>query len=50
MYEYFANVIDVAGDGHCGFHVVSLLLGRSDETYHIIRLDLTIELNQNNDH
>ncbi|MCH85523.1 OTU-like cysteine protease [Trifolium medium] len=47
IHEYFADVIDVSGDGHCGFHVVSHLLGRSDEAHHIIRLDLTIELNQN---
>ncbi|MCI28822.1 FAR1-related protein [Trifolium medium] len=47
MHKYFADVIDVAGDGYCGFHVVSYLLGRSVETHHNIRLNLTIELNQN---
>jgi hypothetical protein len=29
MYEYIEDVIDVKGDGHCGFRVVAFLLGRS---------------------
>ncbi|MCH81707.1 FAR1-related protein [Trifolium medium] len=35
------NVIDVVGDGHCGFCVVSGLLGKSVEDLHIIRLKIT---------
>ncbi|MCI43513.1 receptor-like protein kinase, partial [Trifolium medium] len=47
MHEYYTDVIDVEGDGHCGFRAVSVLLGKSDEEYQMVRLALTIELNQN---
>jgi hypothetical protein len=46
LHQYFENVIDVAGDGHCGFHVVSGLIGDSVDSYNMVRLDLSIELKQ----
>ncbi|MCI53771.1 receptor-like protein kinase, partial [Trifolium medium] len=46
MHEYYTDVVDVEGDGHCGFRVVSVLLGKSEEEHQMVRLDLTIELNQ----
>ncbi|MCI36354.1 OTU-like cysteine protease [Trifolium medium] len=47
MHEYYTDVVDVDGDGHCGFCAVSVLLGKSQESYQLVRLDLIIELNQN---
>ncbi|MCI08117.1 OTU-like cysteine protease, partial [Trifolium medium] len=47
MHEYFADVIDVDGDSRCGFRAIFDLLGKSVEDHHIIRLELTIELNKN---
>ncbi|MCI73226.1 OTU-like cysteine protease, partial [Trifolium medium] len=40
-------VIDVAGDGHCGFRAVSGLLDQSVDSYDTIRLELGEELNKN---
>jgi hypothetical protein len=37
--------VDVVGDGHCGSHVVSKLLGRSIESYSIVYIDLTVNVN-----
>lgn len=39
--------MDVVGDGHCGSHVVSKLLGRSIESYSIAYIDLTLKVNNN---
>ncbi|MCI17590.1 OTU-like cysteine protease, partial [Trifolium medium] len=47
MHQYYTNVVNVEGDGHCGFHTVSVLLGKSEDAYQMVRLDLTIELNKN---
>ncbi|MCI15003.1 protein FAR1-RELATED SEQUENCE 6, partial [Trifolium medium] len=47
MHEYYTDVVDVEGDGHCRFRDVSVLLGKSEEAYQMVRLDLTIELNHN---
>ncbi|XP_045822500.1 sister chromatid cohesion protein PDS5 homolog B-like isoform X1 [Trifolium pratense] len=47
MHQYFKDVIDVAGDGHCGFRAVSGLLGRSVDEYDTIRFELRNELNKN---
>jgi hypothetical protein len=47
MHKYFANVIDVADNGHCGFRPVSGLLGKSVKDHHIVRLELTIEHTKN---
>jgi hypothetical protein len=45
MPDYFEDVINVKGDGHCGFRAAALLLGKSVDN--IIRLDLITELNRN---
>ena len=47
MHQFIEDIVDVAGDGHCGFRAVSGLLGRSVETHSIIRLELLQELNSN---
>jgi histone-lysine N-methyltransferase SETD2 len=47
MQQYFENVINVAGDGHCRFRVVSGLIGDSVDSYNMVYLDLSIELKQN---
>ncbi|MCH79777.1 FAR1-related protein [Trifolium medium] len=47
MHEYFSHVINVAGDGHCGFRAVAHLLGKSEDNHHMIRLDLLTELVHN---
>ncbi|KAK2375246.1 hypothetical protein QL285_076148 [Trifolium repens] len=44
MHQYFENVIKVLGDGHCGFRVVSGLIGDSVDSYNLVRLDLSVEL------
>jgi hypothetical protein len=46
MHEYLAYIIDVVGDGHYRFHVVSSLLGKCVDDHHIVHLELTIELNK----
>ncbi|XP_045799082.1 uncharacterized protein LOC123893192 [Trifolium pratense] len=45
--EYFVDIIDVVGDRHYGFRVVSRLLGKSPNGHNIICLEFTIELNKN---
>jgi histone-lysine N-methyltransferase SETD2 len=45
--DYFDDVINVKGDGHCGFRAAALLLGKSVGDHIIIRLDLITELNRN---
>jgi histone-lysine N-methyltransferase SETD2 len=47
MHPYFENVMDVAGDGHCGFRVVSGLIEESVDSYNMVRLDLSVELKKN---
>ncbi|MCI49479.1 receptor-like protein kinase, partial [Trifolium medium] len=34
-------------DEHCGFRAISVLLDESEEEHQMVRLDLTIVLNQN---
>ncbi|PNX76274.1 hypothetical protein L195_g032219 [Trifolium pratense] len=41
------DIIDVVGDMHYGFRVVSRLLGKSPNGHNIICLEFTIELNKN---
>jgi hypothetical protein len=43
MHEYLAYIINVVGDGHYRFHVVSGLLGKCVDDHHIVHLELTIE-------
>jgi hypothetical protein len=47
MPDYFQDVIDVKGDGHCGFRAATLLLRKSVQDHIMIQLDLIIELNRN---
>jgi len=45
MHQFMENMVDVEGDGHRRFHVVSILFGWYVNTHYIIRLVLTRELN-----
>ncbi|MCI53287.1 hypothetical protein A2U01_0074533, partial [Trifolium medium] len=47
MHQYYTDVVDVEGDRHCGFRTVSVLLGKLEDAYQMVHLDLTIELNKN---
>ncbi|MCI82072.1 OTU-like cysteine protease, partial [Trifolium medium] len=38
MHKYYADVVDVEGDGHCRFRVVSVLLGKAEEEHQMVRL------------
>jgi hypothetical protein len=47
MPDYFEDVINVKGDGNCGFRAAALVRGKSVDDHIMIRLDLIIELNRN---
>jgi histone-lysine N-methyltransferase SETD2 len=47
MPDYFDDIINGKGDGHCGFRAAALLLGKSVDDHTTIRLDLITELNRN---
>ncbi|XP_045802775.1 uncharacterized protein LOC123896435 [Trifolium pratense] len=47
MHPFIENIQDVAPDGHCGFRVVARLIGESEDSHSVIRLDLSIELKKN---
>jgi hypothetical protein len=47
MPDYFEDVINVKGDGNCGFRAIALVLGKGEEDHIMIRLDLITELNRN---
>jgi hypothetical protein len=49
MHKYIEHVVDVKGDGHCGFRVVSVLLEKSTYDHNMARLDITIKMNKNQD-
>lgn len=47
MHRFFENVIDVKGDGHCGFRAVAGLLNLPVESHLIIRQELLSEVKSN---
>jgi hypothetical protein len=44
MHQYFENVINVAGDGQCGFRADSGLIRDSVDSYNLVCLDFSVEL------
>jgi histone-lysine N-methyltransferase SETD2 len=45
MHSYIEDIIDVKGNGHCGFRVVAEHLGKGEESHVLIRRALIRELN-----
>ena len=43
---YIVDVVDVVGDGHCGYKCIAALLGMGEESWPLIRHDLDKELSQ----
>jgi hypothetical protein len=41
------HALDVVGDGHCRFHIVSGLIENSVDSYNMVHLDLSVELKKN---
>ncbi|KAL7111232.1 hypothetical protein ACP275_05G075400 [Erythranthe tilingii] len=47
--EYVSQIVDVIGDGNCGFRVVASMLGLGQENWPKIRVELLEELHKNYD-
>jgi histone-lysine N-methyltransferase SETD2 len=47
MHSYIDDIIDVEGDGYCGYRVVALDQNKSEDDYNLIRLVMLRELNLN---
>ncbi|XP_058732571.1 uncharacterized protein LOC131604099 [Vicia villosa] len=43
-HKYIDWIVNVAGDGNCGFRAVSALLGKGEDTHELVRHDLIEEL------
>ncbi|XP_058742301.1 uncharacterized protein LOC131614765 [Vicia villosa] len=44
MHKYIDRIVNVAGDGNCGFWVVSALLGKGEDAHEVFHRDLIEEL------
>lgn len=49
MRSYVQKIVNVVGDGNCGFRCIAAFLGRGEEAWQSVRTDLMEELNQYND-
>jgi histone-lysine N-methyltransferase SETD2 len=47
MHSYIDDIIDVEGDGYCGYRVVAVDQNKSEDDYNLIRLVMLRELNLN---
>src|SRR4051812_37384038 len=47
--EYVSQIIDVKGDGNCGFRVVRSFLGQGEDNWAQVRVDLSKEMSKNDD-
>lgn len=43
MYKYIEYIINVEGDGKCGYQPISTLLGKGEENYTLVRQQLIKE-------
>ncbi|XP_058784123.1 uncharacterized protein LOC131658890 [Vicia villosa] len=44
IHKYIDWIVNVAGDGNCGFRAVSALLGKGEDAHELVRYDLIEEL------
>ncbi|KAI4357667.1 hypothetical protein L6164_001601 [Bauhinia variegata] len=44
IHEYIEDVIDVTADGNCGYRAIATLLGKGEESWAQVRLDLIKEI------
>ena len=49
MHKYVERIVNVGGDGNCGFQAISCLLGSREEYYNTVRDTLIIELTKHRD-
>jgi histone-lysine N-methyltransferase SETD2 len=50
MHPYIDDIVDVVGDGYCGYRVVALDHGKSEDDFELIKLFMLSELNLNRDY
>ncbi|XP_058727480.1 uncharacterized protein LOC131598969 [Vicia villosa] len=44
MHKYIYNIVDVGGDGNCGYRAVADLLGKGENNHTLVRRELIMEL------
>src|SRR4051812_1550452 len=44
MHKYIDNIVDVGGDGNCGYRTVAVLLGKGENNHTLVRRELIAEL------
>jgi hypothetical protein len=44
MQPYIDDIIDVVGDGYCGYRVVALHEGGNEDDYDLVKLNMTREI------
>ncbi|MCH82047.1 otubain [Trifolium medium] len=42
MHEYYTDIADVDGDGHCRFRAVSVLLGKPEDSYNLVKYTVVV--------
>ncbi|XP_058776859.1 uncharacterized protein LOC131651208 [Vicia villosa] len=49
MHKYIDRIVNMVGDGNCGFRAVSALLGKENDDHKLVRLELLEELMNHKD-